>query len=154
MASGKDDPEIVFSVQRLVGGVAGEPGFEPGPTESESAVLPLNYSPTATGALLPTGGGRVKRGEAIPLREACGMLVRRMRNAGETPAASLRDAFGKLAKRLRRGGLGENRAGAGFSSGGRGTMSWGRRVLSLSSRAQILVAYSFSRELALFRVVA
>ena len=27
--------------------LAGEPGFEPGPTESESAVLPLNYSPSA-----------------------------------------------------------------------------------------------------------
>ena len=25
--------------------LAGEPGFEPGPTDSESAVLPLNYSP-------------------------------------------------------------------------------------------------------------
>ena len=25
--------------------MAGEPGFEPGPTESESAVLPLYYSP-------------------------------------------------------------------------------------------------------------
>ncbi len=25
--------------------MAGEPGFEPGPTESESVVLPLNYSP-------------------------------------------------------------------------------------------------------------
>src|SRR5690606_17385465 len=28
--------------------VAGEPGFEPGLTESESAVLPLNYSPTVS----------------------------------------------------------------------------------------------------------
>ena len=27
--------------------MAGEPGFEPGPTESESAVLPLYYSPKA-----------------------------------------------------------------------------------------------------------
>jgi hypothetical protein len=29
--------------------LAGEPGFEPRLTESESAVLPLNYSPTPSG---------------------------------------------------------------------------------------------------------
>ena len=29
--------------------MAGEPGLEPGPTESESVVLPLNYSPTMAG---------------------------------------------------------------------------------------------------------
>ena len=34
-----------FDLQRL--SVAGELGFEPRLTESESAVLPLNYSPTA-----------------------------------------------------------------------------------------------------------
>lgn len=30
--------------------MAGEPGFEPRSTESESAVLPLNYSPTGPAA--------------------------------------------------------------------------------------------------------
>ena len=30
-------------------GLAGEPGFEPRLTESESAVLPLNYSPNPAG---------------------------------------------------------------------------------------------------------
>lgn len=38
-------------VKRLIhrmGELAGEPGLEPRLTESESVVLPLNYSPTAT----------------------------------------------------------------------------------------------------------
>lgn len=34
------------------GELAGEPGFEPRLTESESAVLPLNYSPIARGKAL------------------------------------------------------------------------------------------------------
>ncbi len=127
--SGKDDLAIVFSGQRLVGGVAGEPGFEPGPTESESAVLPLNYSPTATGAELPSAAGRVKG--------------RRRDSAAQSGE----------------GGRGERHSGnlracGGFSRQGGRTISTVRRVLSFSSWAQILVAYSFSRELALLRVVA
>ena len=49
-------------------GLAGEPGFEPGLTESESVGLPLTYSPTSGGGfglpsndvLLGTGAGWVK----------------------------------------------------------------------------------------------
>ena len=38
--------EKVADAQRFVAGVAGELGFEPRFSESESDVLPLNYSPT------------------------------------------------------------------------------------------------------------
>ena len=39
--------------------LAGEPGFEPGLTESESVVLPLNYSPT------------VPHGQRLHIRNPC-----------------------------------------------------------------------------------
>ena len=51
--------------------LAGEPGFEPGPTESESVVLPLNYSPS------PDAGG-VRR--AAPLR-SCRYIASALRVA-------------------------------------------------------------------------
>lgn len=37
--------DIRLSCRMITWEVAGEPGFEPRSTESESAVLPLNYSP-------------------------------------------------------------------------------------------------------------
>ena len=39
-------------------GLAGEPGFEPGLTESESVGLPLTYSPTGPGGWEPELRGR------------------------------------------------------------------------------------------------
>lgn len=41
LAEARGKPELVLE------SLAGEPGFEPRLTESESAVLPLNYSPAA-----------------------------------------------------------------------------------------------------------
>ena len=38
--------ETVFNLNTLKIDLAGEPGFEPGLTESESVGLPLTYSPT------------------------------------------------------------------------------------------------------------
>ena len=46
-------------------GVAGEPGFEPRLTESESAVLPLNYSPIRLSGESATGRKRTSRGTYI-----------------------------------------------------------------------------------------
>ena len=40
------------------GGLAGEPGFEPGLSGSEPLVLPLNYSPTAVFRYSPTRAAR------------------------------------------------------------------------------------------------
>ncbi len=65
-------PTSVFSESALAGLiVAGELGFEPRLTESESAVLPLNYSPKRTACQ------RVKRS---PSRRICGIV-------GAVPAA-------------------------------------------------------------------
>jgi hypothetical protein len=53
-------------IKGFLGELAGEPGFEPRLTESESVVLPLNYSPVrrnacvsdcAAGGLAPVSGG-------------------------------------------------------------------------------------------------
>ena len=44
-----------------VEGLAGELGFEPRLTESESAVLPLNYSPTGLAGSRLEGGSRAVR---------------------------------------------------------------------------------------------
>jgi hypothetical protein len=52
------------------GGLAGEPGFEPRLTESESVVLPLNYSPMAGGAC-----AKVKRPRARAVRRISARLV-------------------------------------------------------------------------------
>ena len=53
-----------------VRGLAGEPGFEPRLTESESVVLPLNYSPMAGGAC-----AKVKRPRARGVRRISARLV-------------------------------------------------------------------------------
>ena len=70
--------------------LAGEPGFEPGPTESESAVLPLNYSPEP-GA---DNGKPVRsvaiirpappvQGTAKPICLDCSVTARRTRMCGD-----------------------------------------------------------------------
>jgi hypothetical protein len=47
--------------------MAGEPGFEPRLTESESAVLPLNYSPSAPGK--SARGGLVQIAKTATMRK-------------------------------------------------------------------------------------
>ena len=56
---------LVFSKEVL----AGEPGFEPRLTESESAVLPLNYSPKAE-------AGRFARALVLPSDRQSGSYSR------------------------------------------------------------------------------
>ena len=51
--------------------MAGEPGFEPRLAESESAVLPLNYSPAGT----PISGAASAKRSACGLRRDEGHLV-------------------------------------------------------------------------------
>ena len=41
----RPQPKLTESDDFYIHDLAGEPGFEPRSTESESAVLPLNYSP-------------------------------------------------------------------------------------------------------------
>ena len=59
--------------QRLRENLAGEPGFEPRSTESESAVLPLNYSPTCAGAELVALASRGQ--DRVHVGAACSRLL-------------------------------------------------------------------------------